>query len=106
MTSEPAEQAPALRVVQPGDGAEVLTSTDQRGPVRLRTSWSAVDLMAMEFPPPKWAVPGIIAEGASLLAGPPKVGKSWMSLGLGLAVAAGTTAFGSIPVQAGPVLYL
>ncbi|MGW7820265.1 AAA family ATPase [Streptomyces puniciscabiei] len=38
--------------------------------------------------------------------GPPKVGKSWLSLGLALAVAAGGHAFDSVPVQGGPVLYL
>ncbi|MET8510930.1 AAA family ATPase [Streptomyces sp. NPDC005077] len=62
--------------------------------------------MATEFPEPKWAVPGILAEGVSLLAGPPKVGKSWLSLGLGLSVAAGGHAFDSVPVDGGPVLYL
>jgi hypothetical protein len=62
--------------------------------------------MAADFPEPKWAVPGILAEGVSLLAGPPKVGKSWLSLGLALAVAAGAQAFDSVPVQGGPVLYL
>ncbi|MFD0552660.1 AAA family ATPase [Streptomyces rectiviolaceus] len=62
--------------------------------------------MAAEFPEPKWAVPGILAEGVSLLAGPPKVGKSWLSLGLGLSVAAGGKAFDSVPLQGGPVLYL
>lgn len=62
--------------------------------------------MATEFPEPKWAVPGILAEGVSLLAGPPKVGKSWLSLGLGLSVAAGGQAFDSVPVDGGPVLYL
>jgi AAA domain len=95
---------PSLHVATPDDAAAVLTA--RHGPARLRTSWTAADLMAMEFPPPRWAVPGIIAEGVSLLAGPPKVGKSWLSLGLGLAVAAGGYAFDSIPVDAGPVLYL
>ncbi|MFE0275705.1 AAA family ATPase [Streptomyces sp. NPDC058992] len=73
---------------------------------RPRTSWTADQLMAARFPEPKWAVPGILAEGVSLLAGAPKVGKSWLSLGLGLAVAAGGRAFDSVPVQGGPVLYL
>ncbi|PLW72578.1 AAA family ATPase [Streptomyces sp. SCUT-3] len=62
--------------------------------------------MAAEFPEPRWAVPGIICEGVNLLAGPPKVGKSWMSLGLGLSVAAGENAFDTQPVERGPVLYL
>ncbi|MEV6194775.1 AAA family ATPase [Streptomyces sp. NPDC051920] len=73
---------------------------------RPRTAWTADQLMAAHFPEPKWAVPGILAEGVSLLAGPPKVGKSWLSLGLGLSVAAGGKAFDSVPVQGGPVLYL
>lgn len=73
---------------------------------RPRTAWTADQLMAANFPEPKWAVPGILAEGVSLLAGPPKVGKSWLSLGLGLSVAAGGKAFDSVPVKGGPVLYL
>ncbi|MFG2194964.1 AAA family ATPase [Streptomyces sp. NPDC048639] len=73
---------------------------------RPRTAWTADQLMAADFPEPKWAVPGILAEGVSLLAGPPKVGKSWLSLGIALSVAAGGRAFDSVPVQGGPVLYL
>ncbi|MFF4275011.1 AAA family ATPase [Streptomyces sp. NPDC001536] len=73
---------------------------------RPRTAWTADQLMDAHFPEPKWAVPGILAEGVSLLAGPPKVGKSWLSLGLGLSVAAGGKAFDSVPVEGGPVLYL
>jgi predicted ATP-dependent serine protease len=70
------------------------------------TSWTADELMAMSFPEPTWAVPGIIAEGVNLLAGPPKVGKSWLSLNLGIAIAGGHPALGSIDVEPGPVLYL
>ncbi|MFF2651691.1 AAA family ATPase [Streptomyces sp. NPDC058045] len=73
---------------------------------RMRTAWTADELMAMEFPEPKWAVPGIISEGVNLLAGPPKVGKSWLSLGLALSVAAGGQAMDSVTVEGGPVLYL
>lgn len=59
------------------------------------------------FPPLAWAVPDIIPEGFGLLVGPPKLGKSWMALGIGLAVAAGGRALGRIPVgEARPVLYL
>lgn len=60
----------------------------------------------MTFPPTRWAVPGIICEGVTLLAGPPKVGKSWMALGLALAIASGRPAFGNIDIEPGPVLYL
>lgn len=71
-----------------------------------RTSWTATELMAMEFPDPRWAVPGILAEGLNLLAGPPKCGKSWLALGLGVAIASGGKALGRIDVLEGPVLYL
>ncbi|MFI1384256.1 AAA family ATPase [Embleya sp. NPDC020886] len=83
------------------DGAQVPAA-----PARIKTAWTADELMGMDFPEPRWAVPGILCEGVSLLCGPPKVGKSWMSLGLGLCVAAGGLAFDTIPVDGGPVLYL
>lgn len=69
-------------------------------------AWTADALMAARFPDPKWAVPGILAEGVTVFAGAPKVGKSWASLGLALSIAAGRLAFDRIPVSAGPVLYL
>src|SRR5882757_3053490 len=75
-------------------------------PDRPQTAYRANELMAVEFPAPNWAVPGFIAEGVTLLAGPPKVGKSWLALNLGLSLSAGTPALGSIPVDPGPVLYL
>lgn len=75
-------------------------------PTELQGAWAADELMAMDFPEPRWAVPGVLAEGVGLLAGPPKVGKSWLSLGLGLTIAAGGRAFDRIDVTGGPVLYL
>ena len=106
---DPPRQARPLRPVRPGDEADILTPqplSARHEPVQLQRVWNAADLMATDFPPPKWAVPGVIAEGVNLLAGPPKVGKSWLSLGLGIAVAAGGRAFGRIDVDGGPVLYL
>ncbi|MGP3924787.1 AAA family ATPase [Streptomyces sp. 8N616] len=82
------------------------TPREEAVQVRQRTAWTAAELMATEFPEPKWAVPGILSEGVNLLAGPPKVGKSWLSLGLGLSVASGGKAFDAVPVEGGPVLYL
>jgi len=71
-----------------------------------RTSWTAPELLATEFPPARWAVPGIVAEGVTVLAGAPKVGKSWLGLGLAVAVATGGRALGKAEVEAGDVLYL
>ena len=93
---------PHLRVVRPGDQR----AAPAPAPGRLRTSWTADELMAAQFPEPRWAVPGLLSEGVNLLAGPPKVGKSWLSLGLALTVASGGKALDAIDVAAGPVLYL
>jgi hypothetical protein len=73
---------------------------------RRQTGWNAVELMNTEFPPPRWAVPGLISEGLNLLVGGPKLGKSWLSLGLAAAISTGQRALGSTEVQQGPVLYL
>ena len=64
-----------------------------------RTSYTAQQLMDADFPEPKWAVPGLIAEGLTFIAGAPKVGKSWLALGLGIAVASGGQVLGNIPVD-------
>ena len=50
---------------------------------------SAVDLQNMHIPPPKYIVVGMLPQGLSLLASPPKYGKSWLVLDLCLSVAAG-----------------
>lgn len=67
---------------------------------------SAPTLMAKHFEPLKWVVPGIIPEGLTLFAGPPKIGKSWLVLDLVNAVASGGRALGSLQVEQGAVLYL
>lgn len=69
-------------------------------------TFTASDLGKMVFPEPKWAVPGLLPEGLTILAGRPKKGKSWMGLGLALAVASGGKAFGNIDVEKGDALYL
>jgi hypothetical protein len=67
---------------------------------------SAADLMRLELPSPQWAVPEVLPEGVSILAGKPKKGKSWLALQTCLAVAAGGRALGKVPVEQGQVLYL
>lgn len=68
--------------------------------------WTADELLAADFPPPRWAVPGLICEGLTLMAGPPKVGKSWLGLELSVAVAASRPAMDTIAVEGGESLYL
>lgn len=66
---------------------------------------SSDDLLTREWPEPVWAIPGILPAGLSILAGPPKVGKSWLGLQLALAVASGGITLG-VQVEQGPILYL
>lgn len=63
-------------------------------------------LDAQVFPPLRYAVPNIVPEGSTLLAGPPKVGKSWFVLGVALGVAAGGRVLGAVEVERRPVFYL
>jgi len=67
---------------------------------------NARELMDLHLPEPKWAIPGLIPQGVTLLAGRPKIGKSWLALQIAVAVATGSKALGSIDVEAGSVLYL
>jgi predicted ATP-dependent serine protease len=67
---------------------------------------TADELQQMVFPEPKYAIPGVIPEGYSLLSGAPKVGKSWFVLDLCIAKASGKKALQSLEVEAGDVLYV
>lgn len=64
------------------------------------------DLLAAELPPITWAVAGVLPEGLTVLAGKPKLGKSFMALNLAMTVAGGGKALGNIAVTPGDVLYL
>jgi hypothetical protein len=66
----------------------------------------ASELLNKEFPPINWAIPGLVPEGVTLLAGKPKLGKSWMALGFGIAVVTGGKALSKIDVPKGECLYL
>lgn len=67
---------------------------------------SGVELMEREFAPIRYIVPGYIAEGCTLFAGRPKIGKSWLMLDVGLAVASGRICLGETQCEQGDVLYL
>lgn len=67
---------------------------------------SAEQLLKKQFGEPRYAVPGLIAEGLQFLAGKPKIGKSWLALSLAIGVASGTTVLGNRETEQGEVLYL
>lgn len=67
--------------------------------------FTAEDLRRKTFPPVSYIIPGLIPEGLSILAGRPKVGKSWLALDLAIAAAAGRICLGDRKPAVGDVLY-
>ena len=58
-----------------------------------------------QFPRISYIVPGIIPEGLTILAGRPKIGKSWMALDIAIGIATGKPVLGGVHVEQGDVLY-
>jgi RecA-family ATPase len=56
--------------------------------------------------PIPWVVPGFITTGLTILAGAPKLGKSWLILGMAWALSVGGRVFGHIDVKPCEVLFL
>nr|WP_281378617.1 AAA family ATPase [Kaistia hirudinis] len=77
-----------------------------RSPASAPVIVSAPDLMARTFAPISYVVPEIIAEGLTILAGRPKIGKSWLAYDIALSVAQGETCLGRLRCAQGAVLYL
>jgi hypothetical protein len=73
--------------------------------VAARSSYTAPELQVMEFPPVKYVVPGYIVEGLTLLAGKPKLGKSWLVMHAAIAVARGGYTLGNVQCVEGDVAY-
>jgi len=75
-----------------------------------RNGWpktlTAAELLGLELPPIRWSVPGLVPEGVTLLAGKPKLGKSWMALDIAIAKSTGGVALATRPVEMGDVLYM
>jgi len=67
---------------------------------------TASELKGKKFNPVRYVVPGYIAEGVTIFAGKPKIGKSWMLYDICLASAADRFVLGEIKPSQGDVLYL
>ncbi|MDS4031221.1 MAG: AAA family ATPase [Candidatus Contendobacter sp.] len=89
------------RIVQLQQAYERLTHTTPK-------TLTARELLAMEFPPLRWLVEGVLPEGVSLLVSPPKVGKTRLATQLAIAVASGGYALNHPDTTCRPteVLYL
>jgi hypothetical protein len=91
-TGQPAK--PTLEVAEPEPRRSLLES-----------AFDAKWLMQQEFPPIRYVVKDLIPEGLGILAGPPKIAKSWLVLGIALDVSGGQPALGCIPTEQRPVFY-
>jgi hypothetical protein len=69
------------------------------------SSIDAADLLDLDIPPLAWIVPDLLPEGTSVLAGPPKLGKSCLVYQVAVEVALGGELFGRA-IEQGDVLYL
>jgi hypothetical protein len=81
------------------------TLTDRPRTAQPLTSIRADELLNLTFPEFEYRVDGLIPNGLTILAGAPKIGKSWMALGLALAVVLGTPALGRLATRQSGVLY-
>ena len=72
----------------------------------LPCGYSCGELLATDFPPPQWIVPELLVSGLTILAGAPKLGKSWLALALGSAVGAGGAVLGRYRVERRRAVYL
>jgi hypothetical protein len=67
---------------------------------------TAKDLQTKTFAPVRIILPQLIPEGVTIVAGKPKIGKSWLSLDICLAVAANRFVLGQMKPVQGDALYL
>ena len=70
-----------------------------------KTVWTLAELLAAEHTRPPFIVDGLLMAGLTMLAGRPKVGKSWLALQLVRAVGSGCEIWGR-HVEQGRCLYL
>ena len=69
-------------------------------------TFTAAALRTMPFPEVSYVVPGLIPEGLTILAGRPKIGKSWAALDVAIGIASKRDVLGALKVDQGDVLYL
>lgn len=87
------------------------TSRGKTGPERREEAYVPMprtfrELQAKSLPPLEWAVPRFLPQGCAMLAGAPKLGKSWLMLNLCFAISEGEMAFNFLPTIPGDCLYL
>ena len=87
------------------DQSTTLATSTSNSPPKVFSTLDGQTLMAQQFEPLRFAVEKILPHGLFILAGSPKVGKSWLALDLCKAVATGGKLW-EFPAVQGDVLYL
>jgi hypothetical protein len=99
-------QHPVIRQVASEQKGPQLSVVPPSAPETWRDNvFTASTLRTMTFKPVNWVVPGIIPEGLTILAGKPKIGKSWLALDVALAITSERFVLGEIKPEQGDVLY-
>ena len=68
--------------------------------------YSLSDLKNIKFPEPNWIIPEFMPSGLHILAGKPKIGKSWLVLNIALTISNGGILLGTYQCNVKNVLYL
>ena len=87
------------------DKTDLLTINENRinGKIKLV---NARELQTMELKPINWIIQDLLPEGLLILAGRPKIGKSFLALNMSLAISKGGYALGYFKANQNSVLYL
>ena len=88
----------------PPVGASMAPTSSVAAPRRPPVGMDAADLLAKDIPPLRWIVPDLIPEGTTIIAAPPKIGKSCLIYQIAVEASVGGDLFGR-RVTAGSVLY-
>jgi AAA domain-containing protein len=100
-----------VNIREEADKANAEQAARRANGVDHKTGWranvfTAAALQKIDFPPVSYVIPGLIPEGLTILAGRPKIGKSWGALEIAIGVARGIKVFGGTEeVEQGDVLY-
>jgi hypothetical protein len=91
--------------LSPGDEQAISNAIQgQFGDAGRVVGCTAAELLAREFLSIPWTIPTYLPQGLALLAGRPKIGKSWLVLAIAIAVASGGEVLGQA-CEEGAVLY-
>jgi len=67
---------------------------------------TAREIQKLDIPEIHWVIKDVLPEGLVILAGAPKIGKSWMALGFALSVTGGNKALGYFDTSKSTVVYI